>query len=130
MIHSLNGGIASARNLGLENAKGQFISFIDSDDWIEPHTIETLVSAAQLTGSAIIDARSCAEYVGKTIHRAAGQNIPILTVVWISCLPDEIDNAYWNDGKFFHIGVDITILLDRQLKELMDISTIIKSVRH
>lgn len=35
VIHKENGGLASARNAGLEKANGQFVSFIDSDDWIE-----------------------------------------------------------------------------------------------
>ena len=99
VIHSPNGGIASARNLGLENAKGQFISFIDSDDWIEPHAVETLVRTAQLTGSAIIDARSCAEYVGKTVHHSAGAKYSY-TYCGLDILPafaeGWIDNVVWN----------------------------------
>lgn len=35
MIHKENGGVASARNVGLDNAVGQYISFVDSDDWID-----------------------------------------------------------------------------------------------
>ena len=35
VIHKENGGVASARNVGLDNAVGQYISFVDSDDWID-----------------------------------------------------------------------------------------------
>jgi len=42
VIHKTNGGIASARNTGLDNAAGDFISFIDSDDFITDNFIETL----------------------------------------------------------------------------------------
>ena len=35
VIHTENGGVSRARNLGLENANGDFISFIDSDDYID-----------------------------------------------------------------------------------------------
>ena len=39
-----NGGLASARNLGIKQSKGQFITFIDSDDWIELDYLEVLYS--------------------------------------------------------------------------------------
>lgn len=35
VFHKPNGGVSSARNLGLDNAKGEWISFVDADDWIE-----------------------------------------------------------------------------------------------
>ncbi len=41
-IHKPNGGSSSARNEGLKMAKGKFISFIDSDDYIEPFFLEKL----------------------------------------------------------------------------------------
>lgn len=69
VTHSTNRGLASARNLGLKKAGGMFISFIDSDDWMELHTIETLVKAAMETDADLVTAGICSEYVGKTIHR-------------------------------------------------------------
>ena len=35
-----NGGLASARNFGLDHAKGEYIAFVDSDDWVEPDFLE------------------------------------------------------------------------------------------
>ena len=43
VIHKENGGASAARNAGLRSAAGQFIAFVDSDDWIEPHMFERLV---------------------------------------------------------------------------------------
>lgn len=39
-----NGGLSDARNYGLERAKGEFVYFLDSDDWIEPSLLEDTVS--------------------------------------------------------------------------------------
>ena len=40
VYHKENGGVSSARNYGIRKAQGQYITFIDSDDWIEPDFLE------------------------------------------------------------------------------------------
>lgn len=43
VIHKPNGGVSSARNLGIDRAKGKYIIFIDSDDyWLLPDCLESL----------------------------------------------------------------------------------------
>ena len=67
VLHTENKGLASARNLGLKNARGTFISFIDSDDWIEPHAIGTLLKAALQHHADIVAAGKSREYVNRSV---------------------------------------------------------------
>lgn len=46
VIHKENGGLSDARNAGLDIATGEYIGFVDSDDWLEPHFYEYLMRAA------------------------------------------------------------------------------------
>ena len=46
VFHKENGGVSSARNLGLENAQGKWITYVDGDDWIEPTMYEELYKKA------------------------------------------------------------------------------------
>lgn len=47
VIHQQNSGVSSARNAGLEIATGDYISFIDPDDWVESNMYETLIQHVQ-----------------------------------------------------------------------------------
>lgn len=46
VVHKPNGGLASARNAGMDYATGKYILFVDSDDWIDENTLEELVEIA------------------------------------------------------------------------------------
>lgn len=46
VFHKENGGVSSARQLGLDNARGEYTIHCDPDDWVEPDWLESLYSAA------------------------------------------------------------------------------------
>ena len=60
VIHTNNQGAATARNLGIQMAKGEYLAFADSDDWMEPKMLEIL-KGMFLTNQ--IDCVSCGYYL-------------------------------------------------------------------
>ena len=44
VLHKVNGGVSSARNLGIDICHGEYITFVDSDDWVEQNYIEVLLN--------------------------------------------------------------------------------------
>lgn len=54
ILSERNAGPGVARNTGIAAARGQWIAFIDSDDWYEPQRLEILLDEAERQGSALI----------------------------------------------------------------------------
>ncbi|MBR2669251.1 MAG: glycosyltransferase family 2 protein [Solobacterium sp.] len=54
IVDKENGGLADARNAGLDAAKGKYLEFIDADDWIEPDLLEKCVTKLHETDADIV----------------------------------------------------------------------------
>ena len=54
VFHQDNAGVSAARNLGLHEAKGEFITFVDSDDWLENDCLRQLLDVAVKTNADIV----------------------------------------------------------------------------
>ena len=52
--NKVNQGVAVARNIGLSNAKGKYIIFCDSDDWIDPQMLQKMYSIALGTDADVV----------------------------------------------------------------------------
>ena len=77
VIHQINSGLGPARNTGIENATGEYIAFVDADDWIQFDMYEKLYKVAKKNNSDIVVSGHCdfkngISVVTKT-HPFAGQ---------------------------------------------------------
>lgn len=78
VIHQENGGQSVARNNGVTCAEGEYVSFIDSDDYIEPTYIESLYSGIEKYNSAISACRMyCESEDGKIFNKNSGSGVII-----------------------------------------------------
>lgn len=68
IINKENGGLSSARNMGLDYATGEYIMFVDSDDWIRIDTVELLLNDIIKTHAtmAIGSTKKCTEYISSS----------------------------------------------------------------
>ena len=81
VIHKENSGVSSARNKGIEIATGDFIGFVDSDDFLEPDMYEVLVS---MITSDDIDIATCGYSMdypdGKVVFMENEGKVPLYPV--------------------------------------------------
>lgn len=77
VLHQENAGLGPARNAGLAMARGEYVAFVDGDDWVEPTMYEELYRAAKTTGAdiAVSGHRDMARgrELAKKPHPLAGQ---------------------------------------------------------
>ena len=69
VIHQPNKGVSAARNRGIKESKGEFIVFIDSDDWVEPNYLSDMLNAILKYNSDLV--------ITGQIHHKPKRNITI-----------------------------------------------------
>lgn len=66
VIHKENSGVSDSRNLGLSLAKGKYLQFVDSDDWITPDATKRFVKTAE---------ENCCDLVIADFYRVIGERL-------------------------------------------------------
>lgn len=129
VIHIPNGGVSNARNVGIQNAVGEYLCFIDSDDWISPDYFEILLSSrdkASIIASSIImfnesfQSKDVMHKISEDIL-CQDQDILISAALGDSCKYECLMlNTVW--GKMYPIKLiqQSNILFHSELKRLED----------
>lgn len=71
VIHKKNGGLSSARNAGLEIAQGKYISFVDSDDYLNMNMIYLMVKTMEKSKADIV----CCDFTSEEFRHVNGGNV-------------------------------------------------------
>lgn len=83
VFHKENGGLSDARNFGVQKAKGEFITFLDPDDYLEAYSLELLAGIQEMHDCDIISTRVKATelYNVYSNHSLTGEDIKNVIVM-------------------------------------------------
>ena len=101
VIHKKNGGLSDARNVGIDNANGKYISFIDSDDYVEENYIELLYNTINQYDADMSIASHKVIYEKNIIDRSTGKKFCAAPKKILEMLlyDNGIDTSAW--GKLY-----------------------------
>lgn len=85
LINQGNKGLSGARNTGLENIKGEYVTFLDSDDWCEADFVEKLISSMTVNKAQL-------SVCGMIAHKNAG--------VSYSASFESTHNSFFDNAEF------------------------------
>lgn len=104
VIHKENGGLSSARNAGLDAARGEYLAFVNSDDWIEPDAYEAMLALARKYGEKLVcagrydvDGRTGQRQLGlcpQKEERITGEEMAGRIFLWDGCDSSACDKLY------------------------------------
>lgn len=101
VIHKKNGGLYTSRNVGMEAATGDYLAFMDGDDWIDPDMYENLLSAIKEQDAELAVCRYKWVYQDETVDISTGnaavfEGREILEKYLEEDDAFQIQNAAWN----------------------------------
>ncbi len=97
VIHKANAGLVSARKAGMQAAFGEYIGYVDGDDWIEPDMYKHLFETMQNTGADMIETACFREAEG--VSQKSANKIPAGIYTASELIPDMLCNNDFNECR-------------------------------
>ena len=85
VIHRENGGLSAARNTGMEHVHGEYVMFVDSDDYIEPNVLASIFKSANSGNVDMLAFSTCRRRKDNQIN-------------WVHTFNDYLDGTSVTDG--------------------------------
>lgn len=120
VFHKKNGGLSSARNKGIEQAKGEYVIFPDPDDWVEPEYIEKAVMLKKEYDVDLVCLGYFVEYDDISIPANSNEKLLCMNKEEAKralLLSPRIGGFAWN--KLY----DLDVIRNKELKFLDDVGT-------
>ena len=117
--HEKNGGLATARNTGIDRARGEYLTFLDGDDWLAPGYYEQLLASIEDLGCDFVrtDHVQCTARA-RTVHRVPHGRRGVVLNPRDAILP--ADRSTSVDYAYAWAGVYHRRLVDRGLLHFTD----------
>ena len=144
VFHKRNEGLSVARNIGLNEAKGEWIAFLDSDDWIDSHMYEVLLQTAIQNNAKLVACKTEYFYEDEPVVKNTDTSI-IVTYTISEVLKKLLNNnnvrfEVWNklwdkniigDTRFKKGQVSEDVYFDFEIfKKVMSVTFIDTSLHH
>lgn len=102
VIHKKNEGLVRARKTGVLQAGGEYITYVDADDWIDPDTYETVLGKMAGQDADLVLYGLAEEYGDRTVKK---ENLQAEGFYEEDAIREKIYPQMLCDGTFFHFGI-------------------------
>ena len=116
VIHKKNGGLVSARKAGIQAVSGDYVAYVDSDDWVEPEMYEELVKQVIRSGADLITSGLYRDYKDAAAEEFDGLPEGVYDSERIK---KEILPAFMYTGVFFKPGINVHVFNKLFRRELV-----------